>query len=471
MSSELHAFLADVVNLPANRLKCYRETVDDLLRALKARVDLDSAFGIRGSIHSGSVAKKTAISTLNDMDVAVYLYPQPGMEESTERLLDYVRDRLREVYPEKHQDITVGRHAVRVKFHDAELTVDVVPIISEGDPGDWGKLLDQHTGEWIDTSIRAHRDFIHARKARHANFCELVRLTKWWRGQQELRFRSFLIELIWAHLLDSTVVTGDDLGEALIGFFGYVVRSELREPIWFGDEPRGAQQAAITAPVCVSDPVNPANNVAVHITEERRADLVRNCQLALESLAAAQAALTRNSARKYYQRVFGPRFVHEAGRETEASAAREIAAKIHADLRQLRVLSRHIGMETEAVHAEAISHWLESGLAETIELAFCQEDSGERRFSVRYALNGPLTPVNADPGGIPVHHFAGTTFRILVSGNERWRDKDEGDRQAFLAMLPGSWQVSQQPLTGGVAGAVDRSYISGALAAARSFMS
>jgi hypothetical protein len=288
MPDELQAFVAEVVNLPAERLSRYRETVDHLLATLQQRIDADRAFGLTGTIHSGSIAKKTAISTSSDMDVAVYLRPRPEADESTDRLLDYVRDRLREVYPEKHGDITVGRHAVRVKFHDAALTVDVVPIISEADAGGWGKLLDQHSGEWIDTSIRAHRDTILRWKATHPNYCELVRLTKWWRSTGQLHFRSFIIELLWGYLLDTGSISSEDLGEALLGFFAYVVRSELEEPI---------------------------------MTEDQRAAIVRACRQGLETLAAAQTAVDRTTAREAYQRLFGPRFTHERGRPADALAA------------------------------------------------------------------------------------------------------------------------------------------------------
>jgi hypothetical protein len=475
MPDELQAFVAEVVNLPSERLKRYRETVDHLLATLQQRIDADGAFGLKGTIHSGSIAKKTAISTSSDMDVAVYLRPRSEADEFPDRLLDYVRDRLREVYPEKHGDITVGRHAVRVRFHDAALTVDVVPIISEAEADGWGKLLDQHSGEWIDTSIRAHRDAILRWKANHPNYCELVRLTKWWRSTQQLRFRSFIIELLWGYLLDTRTISSEDLGESLLGFFAYVVRSKLGEPICFDQGARAARQSGDHAPVHVADPVNPANNVAGRMTEDQRDAVVRACRQGLADLAAAQTALDRTTARECYQRLFGPRFTHEAGRPADASPdvgqpAREIASKIHSDLRQLRVLSQQFRRETEIDHARSMELWLDSGFAATIELAFCEGNSFERRWSVRYVLNDKVPSIE-DGGGLlpPVPDLQSTTFRIQVSGKERWGALDGARREAFLRGLPGTWGMGQS-LSGGVAGEVDRRYASGDLVVDRSFV-
>ena len=123
-----------------------------------------------------------------------------------------------------------------------------------------------------------------------------------------MHFKSFLIELLWAHLLDTKKVPGDDLGEALLGFFGYIVRTGPQEPISFTDYGQDTIQETMTGPVRVLDPVNAENNVAARIDASRREELVASCRQAFEALAAAQTAPTAAVARAYYRRVLGPAF-------------------------------------------------------------------------------------------------------------------------------------------------------------------
>lgn len=303
----LREFLVNVVNLEPDRLARYRDQVRYLREQLTKHVNANPEFGLHKMLHSGSAKKGTAISTLNDMDVAVYLRQGSIQDHELPSVLDYVRDLLIKVYPQmESSQFSVGRHAVMVTFKSTGLCVDVVPVIPNGKPDDRGDLATARTTDWVETSIPLHLKFIKTRRDRHQNFRELVRLTKWWRESQEIRFKSFMIELLWAHVLDTAATTGDDLGEALLAFFGYVIRSELREPVSFRDY--YTSPAECNDPVKVFDPVNPDNNVASGLDGIRRAALVRACQEAFENLASAQTAHTTGGAREYYQRVFGPRY-------------------------------------------------------------------------------------------------------------------------------------------------------------------
>jgi hypothetical protein len=121
-------------------------------------------------------------------------------------------------------------------------------------------------------------------------------------------------------------------------------------------------------------------------------------------------------------------------------------------------------------HATSVALWLDSGFAATIELAFCEDDSFERCFSVRYALGGKGPPVGDRGAGLPpVPDLQSTTFRIQVSGNERWSALDDTHRETFLRGLPGTWGIGQA-LSRGVPGEVDRRYASGDLVVDRSFV-
>jgi hypothetical protein len=380
------------------------------------------------------VEKKTAVSPLNDMDVAVLLRVDRIPDDQYPRLLEHVRELLIQVYhPKPRDDYSLGRHAVRIRFHDANLSVDVVPLITHPDDKDFGLLSTRDSEELVTTSIPLHLRFIRKRIREHPAYLELVRLTKWWRNEQEVHFKSFLIELLWAHLLDKRTVTGDDLGEALLGFFGYMVRTGLREPISFADYGQGTVAEATQGPVRVLDPVNPENNVAAPIDEGRREVLVAACRKAFEALAAAQTAPTAAVARGYFQRVLGPRFGYPrdtAGEATSPSSKEHVRAKILADLRQLRVLYGGFDRAAEAGYASALSLWIDSALAVVIELVYYAPPTRDRLLSLRYTIDQTgITSADDDPAGIPVRRLDGARFAIhavrlvwinLRSNYQRW---------------------------------------------------
>lgn len=425
--------------------------MDEMRSQLRARVGEHGSYGLIGFVPSGSVAKKTAIRGTSDVDIAAYLRLPPDQGTGHADVLHYLRDRLREVYPEKEHDITEGNHAVRIRFHDAKVEVDVVPIISDGAAGGPGKLWDRDAGGWIETDIGAHVQAIEAWKERHPRYCELVRLTKWWRkSQPDLRFRSFLIEILWGFLLKTGTVDAEDLGEAMLGFFAYVSRTGLREPIILS---AGASVPPPGDSIFISDPADPAHNAARNVTGERRDAFVRACREALEQLAIAQTAADHATAIDAYRALFGPEFTEVAARELDQGDASSddsvrAAARIHADLRQLRVLSGRFSPDQEAGNARAVRLWIESGYVDSIELAFCEPGTLHRRYSAVYRLLDAAPKARA--GGFDAPDLKSSAFRIHVNSNSRLANLEEAARQAFYRELPGNWGPVQS-LEGGAA--------------------
>ena len=81
-------------------------------------------------------------------------------------------------------------------------------MIYEGDADDRGFLVTRQ-GQRVLTSVKLHLAFIRTRKAAHGqNYAQLIRLLKAWVKEQkrvrgdEFRCKSFLVELLVAHLLD-----------------------------------------------------------------------------------------------------------------------------------------------------------------------------------------------------------------------------------------------------------------------------
>jgi len=130
---------------------------------------------------SGSLAKGTALRSLNDIDVACYISGADAPNNVPE-LLDYLAERLRKTFPNFSPDqVQPQTYSVTVSFRGSGLDVDVVPIIYNEDPQWYGNLISQEDGTFLKTSIPLHIDFIRKRKQAHEkDFAQVARLLKFW---------------------------------------------------------------------------------------------------------------------------------------------------------------------------------------------------------------------------------------------------------------------------------------------------
>jgi len=311
---DLAAFAERVVNLPVDDAADGRERVDHLRDRLENFIDENPAFDLVKMLHAGSVAKGTGLSTLNDMDVAVYV-TRAKAPEGNERLVSWLVERLREAFAGvlDPSQITPGVHCATVEYKSGKLRkVDVVPILYEGDPQDRGYLVAQDTGEHMLTSVRLHLDFVRSRKKAHPrHFAQVIRFGKWWVRQQKLedgafRFKSFMVELMTSSLVDRDLITPGDYPEALQAFFAYIVKSGLHERIAFTDYYPLSAIATSAAPIQVFDPVNPENNVAYRYTELDRTRIVEAADRALSAIIEARFADTKERAVQQWRQVLGP---------------------------------------------------------------------------------------------------------------------------------------------------------------------
>jgi hypothetical protein len=206
------------------------------------------------------------------------------------------------------------QHCVTVSFKGSGLDVDVVPVLYEGDADDRGYLVRKHTGDRVLTSITLHLRFIRARKSIYgANFAELIRLTKWWKRavslrDEEFRFKSFMIELLWAHLADGGLSLAD-YPTAMERFFAYIVKGEFADQVAFTDNYTANEiPARSNAAIEVLDPVNAGNNIAVLYNWTDRDRIVIAAHAALDAINEARFAPIKARAVECWQVVFGPTF-------------------------------------------------------------------------------------------------------------------------------------------------------------------
>jgi hypothetical protein len=311
--NEIVSFAEERVNLPRDKANEYRAQARRLREKLEGYLDDHPDFTLKKMLLSGSLAKGTALRSLNDIDVACYVSGAEAPHD-VRRLLDYLADRLRKAFPNFAPDqVKPQTYSVTVSFRGTGLDVDVVPILYNGDPSWYGNLVSQDDGSFLKTSIPLHLEFTAKRKrAQEHDFAQVVRLVKFWarRMKQEhdgFRFKSFMIEMILAKLCDQGLDLSD-YPEALQHFFTYLAKSDLREQIAFTDYYPASVIPASSDPVRIIDPVNADNNVARLYTAANANAIVDVALDAGDAIDAALAAPTKQLTVAYWQRVFGSTF-------------------------------------------------------------------------------------------------------------------------------------------------------------------
>lgn len=311
--SDIASWAAEKVNLPRETASKFREQAKGVREKIEKYMSEHEDFTLKKILLSGSLAKGTALKTLNDIDMASYISGADAPKD-IQALLEYLAERLRKAYPNFSSDqVQPQTYSVTVSFRGSGLDVDVVPILYDGDPDWYGNLVSQDDGSFLKTCIPRHLEFIRKRKAdNQIHFAQVVRLVKYWKNNmkqehEDFKFKSFMIELILAKLADD-VVDFSDYPEALQHFFTYIAKSNIREQIAFTDYYSISDIGTFTEPVQIIDPVNEENNASKLYTNSQADALVEAALDAGDAIDAALAAPTKEKTIYYWQKVFGPSF-------------------------------------------------------------------------------------------------------------------------------------------------------------------
>ena len=208
----------------------------------------------------------------------------------------------------------VQTYSVRIDFRGSGLSVDVVPVYAEEgkEDGDWGHLVSQEDGEKLRTNITLHKEFIQKRRKNNPHYAHVVRLLKWWvrtrkQENRQFSFKSFMVELVLAKLVDEGAVL-DDYPEALLSFFDYIARTNFSDMVAFDDYPEAGTLMDCHDPIRVFDPVNANNNVGRKYSDNERRVIVGECIDAGDAIEAALRARTKTETLNYWRKVFGTSF-------------------------------------------------------------------------------------------------------------------------------------------------------------------
>jgi tRNA nucleotidyltransferase (CCA-adding enzyme) len=94
----IRSFVEQKIKLPRDIAQKYRDQVNRLRDRLAAHIANNPEFALVKMLHAGSVAKGTALRTINDLDVAVYVKKEEA-PVSDEKLVTWLAERLWETNP------------------------------------------------------------------------------------------------------------------------------------------------------------------------------------------------------------------------------------------------------------------------------------------------------------------------------------------------------------------------------------
>jgi tRNA nucleotidyltransferase (CCA-adding enzyme) len=291
-NTQLRYYDSNILRLPADKRKEYHAQVDRLIENLCRNVRDKTKIKITKVVKAGSFAKFTILRKTSDspvdVDVVFYISGKDASAETLDDLNTLIYDLLVEQYPNKSvEDFQIQRKAATVTFVGSGLSVDIVPVIEDPNRAGYGWQYDIHDGSKVQTCAPCQIKFVRDRKNVDGDFRTLVRLAKKWRNYAEIKpLKSFAIELIMAHLLD-TRGKGGSIEQRFRDFLLYIAQSGLKEVIAFPENTGPIPQ--FSHPVVIIDPVASANNVASRISEAERKEIVSAANEAWETANFASA--------------------------------------------------------------------------------------------------------------------------------------------------------------------------------------
>ncbi len=306
-NTQLHYYDSEVLRLPADKRKEYHGQVDRLIDNLTRHVRDKTKIRITRVVKAGSFAKFTILrktrDTPVDVDVVFYISGEDANAETLEDLTARIYDLLVEQYPTKSvEDFQIQRKAATVTFVGSGLVVDIVPVLEDPHRSGYGWQYDIRDGSKVETCAPCQIKFVRDRKNVDGDFRTLVRMAKKWRNWTELKpLKSFAIELIMAHLLD-TRGKGGSIEQRFRDFLLYVAQSGLKDVISFPENTAPSLQ--FDDPVVIIDPVASDNNVASRVSEAERKEIVAAAEKAWETANFASA----ENDHSVWKEIFGPQF-------------------------------------------------------------------------------------------------------------------------------------------------------------------
>lgn len=249
---------------------------------------------------SGSYARDTAISPLDDVDIIVVIDPIPwrsGLDAffewnpSPSRVLRTFANAIRYRYPDS--SLHMQRRSVRLELD--HLNLDVVPAIQRGNDNGIIYIGDTEDGEWIKTAPKLHAETTTVvNKQRDGLFKPLVKLVKRWNASlpETAHLRSFVVETIAVRLFQQ--VGYASLEEGLHKYFDFLAYLGDYDTAYRWGEAYGISTFLFS--FTVPDTADTGSNTAAGVGFWRRCSFFRYAARSRDRLRAAMDAKSDETA-------------------------------------------------------------------------------------------------------------------------------------------------------------------------------
>jgi hypothetical protein len=260
---------------------------------------LTGQFGnrVKDTYLSGSYARDTAVSPIDDVDIIVVVDPNGWLRSLLDcrpepaRVLQSFAGAIRYRYPES--SVYVQRRSVRLELY--HLDIDVVPAV-EGTGGPHRiEIPDVDTDEWITSAPKVHMQIAtDINSARGGRFKPLVKLLKYWNSRlpDTAYLKSFAIETLAATLFRN--VNLPTLQEGLRLFFDFLASCDNQAALYRWGHNFGVQMNWWTHEL--PDLAGTGSNLLARVDRNRRVRLLEHAIRARDGLMRADKARTRDSA-------------------------------------------------------------------------------------------------------------------------------------------------------------------------------
>ena len=141
---QIAKFAETKVNLKGETAKVYRDQANRVRDNIQRYISDNPNVGFVKTLLSGSLAKHTALKSLNDIDIALYI-KDDKTDIDMGRILKWMFGKLSHTYPSTQ--IKIDPPCVVISFSGTDLDVEVMPVIFDGDENGYGKIFDPYSME------------------------------------------------------------------------------------------------------------------------------------------------------------------------------------------------------------------------------------------------------------------------------------------------------------------------------------
>jgi hypothetical protein len=246
---------------------------------------------------SGSYARDTAISPIDDVDIIVVVDPEGwprrflNSHPDPDSVLQSFARAIRYRYP--HSRVHVQRRSVRLNLY--HLDIDVVPAIALKGDRQLVEIPDADSEEWLTSAPRRHSEIATEINLTHGGrFKPLVKLLKYWncRLPKTADLKSFAIETMAARVFCNVGLP--TIQDGLRRFFDFMAGRADQAILYRWTDNYGIQLSWWAHEV--PDLAGTGSNLVARVDSERRKKFLEHAIRARDALIQAERARTPESS-------------------------------------------------------------------------------------------------------------------------------------------------------------------------------